>query len=368
MTAWYFANQSILIIASKLPSSTGIKLMLNGSPTSYGPDGPYVPPVAFGRTWTIMMIVAFRTQRLGPAVMFLLPVPCSVSFASILPLIRLLLVLIVLGSVIQLPLVLSLAFRKSAALFVHTFLKLHYWILILEVSQTSTLITGVSSLIPSSSRIPTLLGYVANLLAILDFQYIVIVCAAANSLMPALVDGVRGKLTYQSQMPLFSSLEGTGISVGSVEDDSFSYLHRPSGRMSTGSHRDYEWYEALEDSKLKDLALRNKAIMKGVINEDDDESCYEQNRRWNIYTNYDDVYEINHRNNEREELCEIHELPVCNIRRYTMINYSFNNEEEYVAVKEDEYDDLTITRKEAYQAYQEIFRIMDEGWMVSRAE
>ncbi|GJT01489.1 retrovirus-related pol polyprotein from transposon TNT 1-94 [Tanacetum coccineum] len=30
MTAWYFANQSIPIIASKLPSSTGIKFMLNG--------------------------------------------------------------------------------------------------------------------------------------------------------------------------------------------------------------------------------------------------------------------------------------------------------------------------------------------------
>ncbi|GKE55180.1 hypothetical protein Tco_1490336, partial [Tanacetum coccineum] len=75
---------------------------------------------------------------------------------------------------------------------------------------------------------------------------------------------------------------------------------------------DYEWYEALEDSELKDLALRNKAIMEGVIN-DDDESRYEQKKRWNIYTNYDDVYEINHEDNEREELCEIHELPMCNI-------------------------------------------------------
>ncbi|GJZ56727.1 hypothetical protein Tco_0612221 [Tanacetum coccineum] len=117
-------------------------------------------------------------------------------------------------------------------------------------------------------------------------------------------------------------------------------------------YQDYEWYEALEDSELKDLALRNKAIMEGVINEDDDESRYEQKRRWNIYTNYDDVYEINHGDNEREELCEIHELPVCNIRRYMMIKYSFNNDEEYVAVKEDEYDDFTITRKEAYRAYQ----------------
>ncbi|GJW78230.1 hypothetical protein Tco_0139912 [Tanacetum coccineum] len=74
----------------------------------------------------------------------------SISFASILPLVRLLLVLIVLGSVIQLPLVLSLVFGKSADLFVHIFLKLHYWTLTLEVSQTSTLITGVSSLIPTA--------------------------------------------------------------------------------------------------------------------------------------------------------------------------------------------------------------------------
>ncbi|GJT84151.1 copia protein [Tanacetum coccineum] len=45
-----------------------------------------------------------------------------------------------------------------------------------------------------------------------------------------------------------------------------------------------------------------------------------------------------------------------------MIKYSFNDEEEYVAVKEEEYNDLTITSEEACQAYQEIFRIMDEGW------
>ncbi|GJT29404.1 hypothetical protein Tco_0909679 [Tanacetum coccineum] len=65
-------------------------------------------------------------------------------------------------------------------------------------------------------------------------------------------------------------------------------------------YQDYEWYEALEDSELKDEALRNKAIMEGFI--DDDESHYEQMRRWNIYTNYNDAYEINHEDNEREEL------------------------------------------------------------------
>ncbi|GJR52664.1 hypothetical protein Tco_1403185 [Tanacetum coccineum] len=130
-------------------------------------------------------------------------------------------------------------------------------------------------------------------------------------------------------------------------------------------YQNYEWYEALEDSELKDEALRNKAIMEGFINEGDDESRYEQERRWNIYTNYDDAYQINH---EKEELCGVHELPVCNIRRYMMIKYLFNNDEEYVAVKEDEYDDLTITREEAYRAYQEIFRKIYEGWMVTRAE
>ncbi|GJR29145.1 hypothetical protein Tco_1105377 [Tanacetum coccineum] len=130
----------------------------------------------------------------------------------------------------------------------------------------------------------------------------------------------------------------------------------------------HEWYEALEDSELKDEALRNKAIMDGFIKDDDDESRYEQMRRWNIYTNYDDAYEINHEDNEREELCEDHEIPVCNIRRYMMIKYSFNNDEEYVVVKEEEYDDLTIIREEACRAYQEIFQKMDEGWMVTRAE
>ncbi|GJR06802.1 hypothetical protein Tco_0529786 [Tanacetum coccineum] len=125
-------------------------------------------------------------------------------------------------------------------------------------------------------------------------------------------------------------------------------------------YQDYEWYEALEDSKLKDKALRNKAIMEGFI-DDDDESRYKHMRRWNIYTNYDDAYEINHKDNEREGLCEDHELPVCKIRRYMMIKYSFNNDEEYVAVKEDEYENLTITREEACRAYQEIFWKIDKG-------
>ncbi|GJT57412.1 hypothetical protein Tco_0992466 [Tanacetum coccineum] len=88
---------------------------------------------------------------------------------------------------------------------------------------------------------------------------------------------------------------------------------------------DYEWYEALEDGELKEEALINKAIMEGTI-DDDDESI-----------------------EERQEICsnETHELPVCNIRRFEMIKYSFRDDEEYAAVKEDDYDDLMSTSKDA---------------------
>ncbi|GJX02999.1 hypothetical protein Tco_0188915, partial [Tanacetum coccineum] len=52
-----------------------------------------------------------------------------------------------------------------------------------------------------------------------------------------------------------------------------------------------------------------RSITKTLNEDDDDESRYEQRRRWNVYTNYDNAYEINHDVVEREELCEIHEFP-----------------------------------------------------------
>ncbi|GJZ04956.1 hypothetical protein Tco_0538231 [Tanacetum coccineum] len=104
--------------------------------------------------------------------------------------------------------------------------------------------------------------------------------------------------------------------------------------------------------------------MEGLIDDDnDDESRYELKKQWNIYdnTNHDHEHEIDHEADEREELCEIHELPICNMRRFKMIKYSFEQNEEYVAIKEDEYDDLARTSDDACRAYQEIFRIMDVG-------
>ncbi|GJT03078.1 hypothetical protein Tco_0824247 [Tanacetum coccineum] len=54
--------------------------------------------------------------------------------------------------------------------------------------------------------------------------------------------------------------------------------------------------------------------------------------------------------------------PVCKIRRFEVIKYSFGPAEKYIAIKECEYEDLTRIEEDACHAYQEIFRIMDEGW------
>ncbi|GJU40029.1 hypothetical protein Tco_0592730 [Tanacetum coccineum] len=129
-------------------------------------------------------------------------------------------------------------------------------------------------------------------------------------------------------------------------------------------YQDYEWYEALKDCELKQEALKNKAIIEGSIEEEEDESCNEGWRRWKVYDNkYMNEHEV-------EERCEAfnHERPVCNIRRFVMIKYSFGDDEKYVVIKEDKYDDLTGTSEDACRAYQEIFRMMDEGWMVTRDE
>nr|GEU57192.1 hypothetical protein [Tanacetum cinerariifolium] len=51
---------------------------------------------------------------------------------------------------------------------------------------------------------------------------------------------------------------------------------------STLHYQDLEWYEALKDSELKEESLKNKAIMEGLINEDD-ESSNNGWRRWDGY-------------------------------------------------------------------------------------
>ncbi|GJR12936.1 hypothetical protein Tco_0795588 [Tanacetum coccineum] len=58
-----------------------------------------------------------------------------------------------------------------------------------------------------------------------------------------------------------------------------------------------------------------------------------------------------------------HNAPVCKITRFEMIKYSFGQDEEYVAIKEGECDDLTKTNEDACRAYQEILLAWTkDGW------
>ncbi|GKC94668.1 hypothetical protein Tco_1160110 [Tanacetum coccineum] len=86
------------------------------------------------------------------------------------------------------------------------------------------------------------------------------------------------------------------------------------------------------------------------------------------YHDHDELEYEDEAHDERQELCEARKLPVCNMRRFMMIKYSFGQDEEYVAIKEDEYDYLARISDDACRAYQEIFHMIDEGWMVTRAE
>ncbi|GJX20567.1 hypothetical protein Tco_0223244 [Tanacetum coccineum] len=159
---------------------------------------------------------------------------------------------------------------------------------------------------------------------------------------------------------------------------------------NTLRYQDLELYESLEDDKFKDEALQNKVIMERVI-DIDEESCDEAWRRWDDYENtihndeekepkddhsidnldYDLVRDnaSNHTNDkveEHKERCNLfddtaHDASVCKIRRFEMIKYSSGQDEEYVAIKECEYNDWTRTNEDACRAYQDIFRSIDEG-------
>ncbi|GKF43199.1 hypothetical protein Tco_0129751 [Tanacetum coccineum] len=51
---------------------------------------------------------------------------------------------------------------------------------------------------------------------------------------------------------------------------------------------------------------------------------------------------------------------VCKVRRFKMMKYSFNVDKEYIAIKESGYLNHS---KNSLDAYRELLRIIDEGWV-----
>ncbi|GKC65419.1 hypothetical protein Tco_1098017, partial [Tanacetum coccineum] len=110
---------------------------------------------------------------------------------------------------------------------------------------------------------------------------------------------------------MIRSMNGTRTCHGSMRSHGLTPEFRPNphqlnilASLSTirldvqnGQHVDYEWYKALEDSELKNEALRNKAIMEGFIKEDDDDKMAvigESSKRQQHYENYnsEDQYAV----------------------------------------------------------------------------
>ncbi|GJT11667.1 hypothetical protein Tco_0858709 [Tanacetum coccineum] len=59
------------------------------------------------------------------------------------------------------------------------------------------------------------------------------------------------------------------------------------------------------------------------------------------------------------------EPSVCKIKRFEMMKYSFNADEEYIAIKESEYLNHS---KDNLDAYRELLRIINEGWVMETPE
>nr|GEU73204.1 putative reverse transcriptase domain-containing protein [Tanacetum cinerariifolium] len=70
----------------------------------------------------------------------------------------------------------------------------------------------------------------------------------------------------------------------------------------------------------------------------------------------------------QEHKKEHHDPSIYRVRRFEMRKYSFDVDDEYVAIKEHEHFDHSRTNIDACQAYRELFCIMDEGWLVTKAK
>ncbi|GJY94742.1 hypothetical protein Tco_0511103 [Tanacetum coccineum] len=165
--------------------------------------------------------------------------------------------------------------------------------------------------------------------------------------------------------------------------------------------QDHKWYGELTDGKMKEEALMHKARFEeswgdatlGVMklcawlknsfenfHELDYDVLVKLEECWwkvNAHENASFTCWENHGHGPKkagntqdnlEYKKEHHDPSVGNVRRFEMKKYSFNADDEYVAIKEHEHSDHSRTNVDARQAYRELFRIMDEGWPVTKTK
>ncbi|GJT17567.1 hypothetical protein Tco_0876273 [Tanacetum coccineum] len=175
------------------------------------------------------------------------------------------------------------------------------------------------------------------------------------------------------------------------------------GMVRVGSvtyFQDHKWYDELADRKLKDetLALKTKIegswghATPGVLkfckwlksyfeNFHEIENEVLTGSYANIKTEWTNnpYLDINHtlgrdyeatntgctQENKEHKGDPILEPSNYKVRRFEMMKYSFNDDEEYITIKESQYLNHS---KDSLDAYRELLRLINEGWVVTTPE
>ncbi|GJV21806.1 hypothetical protein Tco_1370826 [Tanacetum coccineum] len=173
----------------------------------------------------------------------------------------------------------------------------------------------------------------------------------------------------------------------SSDIDGFCNSGELPGMVRVGSmtyFQDHKWYDELADGRLKEETLMHKAKVEeswgyATSRNVGGRLMQMKLRRQRLYANikieraHDLYLEVNNifgRNydasnsqghEERRDDPTLEPL-VCKVRRFEMMKYSFNVDEEYIAIKESEYLNHS---KNSLDAYRELLRIIDEGWVMA---
>ncbi|GJV93511.1 hypothetical protein Tco_1541324 [Tanacetum coccineum] len=144
--------------------------------------------------------------------------------------------------------------------------------------------------------------------------------------------------------------------------------------------RDQKWYDELADGKLKEETLAHKAKVKGswgdttlgvmkfcawlkISFENFHELNYDVGKTGRMLV--EELYVGDTQENQGHDEHKDNPTPepsICKIRRFKMMKYSFNDDEEYIAIKEFEYLNHS---KDSLDAYRELLRLINKGWVVA---
>ncbi|GKE42932.1 hypothetical protein Tco_1470216 [Tanacetum coccineum] len=165
------------------------------------------------------------------------------------------------------------------------------------------------------------------------------------------------------------------------------------GTARNGSGRkhdlqDHSWYNELADGKLNDETLALKTKIKGSWGdatpriapftrmENFGRGPYaDMKTKWgnNPHLDTNHIFERDHEAsnvgyNQEDQGHKDDPIPEpsnCKVRRFEMMKYSFDDDEEYITIKESEYIKHS---KDSLDAYQELLRLIDDGWVMTTPE